>query len=408
MEVILPKLTDYQQKVVDDLDDQYNSGKVVVVKSLRQVGKSFTASVLLLMYALKKKCTSIYVAPTLLQTNSIYKNIVDNLIITGLITNANNQQHEITFVNGSRLILRSTAQKQNLRGLTATGILILDEAAYLTDDDINICLPFCNAANAPMLVISTPLFRHGYFYDVYTKGLNGYTGIKSYDWATEPETSRFLTSDKKEFYRQTMSRQMFSTEILGEFLDNDGMLFTNISNCIIDRRPTYTKIFAGIDFGSGNNGDYTVITLLNENNEMVDVFSCNDLSPMQQVEWIVNILKKYPVEKCLAEVNSIGAVYIDAINQRLKNKVIKFTTINKTKNEIIQNLQCAFEQGNIKIKRDPELLIELNAYEMQFNPKTNTISYNGRTGFHDDYVMSLAIAYKAANASLGKYNIKIM
>lgn len=407
MKIVLPKLTDYQQKVVNDLDDQYNSGKVVVVKSLRQVGKSFTASVILLMYALKKKCTSIYVAPTLLQTNSIYKNIVDNLITTGLITNANNQQHEITFVNGSRLILRSTAQKQNLRGLTATGILILDEAAYLTDDDINICLPFCNAANAPMLVISTPLFRQGYFYDVYTKGLNGCNGIKSYDWATEPETSRFLTSDKKEFYKQTMSRQMFSTEILGEFLTNDGSVFTNITNNLISNSPNFTEVYIGIDFGTGGN-DYTAVSVMNENKEQVSIYKTNNKTPMEQVEWIAGIINMFPkVGKILAEQNSIGKVYIDALKTKIKFPITNWTTTNSSKKELVNNLQIALENNTVKLQNDEELVTELAAYEMNIT-KNGVITFGGKVGTHDDLVMATMLSLRCLTSSNGKYNIKFI
>lgn len=407
----MPKLTSYQQKVYEFIDNGYGTGKTAVVKATRQCGKSFLSQVILLSYALKKKCRSVYIAPTLQQCVITYKYIVSALENTPLLKNTNGATFSIEFSNGSDILFRSTAQGTSLRGLTASGILVLDECAFLKNDDINVCLPFVNANNSPILAISTPFARQGYFYDVYTQGITDPTELlKSFDWSNEPETSRFLTPERKEFYKKTMTKQLYNTEILGNFMDNDGMLFTNISECIIDSTAKHDKVFIGIDFGTGNKGDYTVITLLNENSEMIDVFACNDMAPMKQVDWIVDIVNQYPnVVKILAEVNSIGNVYIDAINKKLqKIKLTKWVTSNSSKKEIIQNLQCAFERKSIKIKRDQELLTELSAYEMSLNPKTNTITYNGKQGFHDDYVMSLAIAYKAVNSSQGNYSVSFM
>jgi len=42
---------------------------------------------------------------------------------------------------------------------------------------------------------------------------------------------------------------------------------------------------------------------------------------------------------------------------------------------------------------------------MTYNPKTRTVQYAARTPFHDDMVMSLAIAWyhKLQNKSVGQY-----
>ena len=43
---------------------------------------------------------------------------------------------------------------------------------------------------------------------------------------------------------------------------------------------------------------------------------------------------------------------------------------------------------------------------MNINPKTGTITYAGKKGFHDDTVMSLAIAYNAIHSNRGTYALK--
>lgn len=85
----LPKLTSYQQEVYDYLSNSYNSGKVACVLSCRQAGKSFTCSVLLLEYAVNKKCTSIYIAPTILNATQVFKKIVKAIEDTPLYKSSN-------------------------------------------------------------------------------------------------------------------------------------------------------------------------------------------------------------------------------------------------------------------------------------------------------------------------------
>lgn len=341
----------------------------------------------------------------------MFKRINAMISDTGLIKATNAMHFSITFINGSEILFRSMAQGNSLRGLTCQNLLVIDEAAYVSDDQISEVMPFVNANNASILCCSTPFARQGYFYEVYNIGQTNYNpNVKSFDWSHDPDVGQFLTDERKAFYKKTMSRQMYTTEVLGEFLSDDGMLFTNIQSNIIDYKPNADDVYLGIDFGTGNNQDYTVVTVLNKKSEMVDLYKTNNKSPMEQVDWIVDIINSYPnVVKILAEVNSIGNVYIDAINKKLKKiKITKWVTSNSSKREIIQNLQIAFDQEKIKIQNDEQLLNELNAFEMQINNKTGVVSYSGKKGFHDDTVMSLAIAYKAANASLGMYNIKIM
>jgi len=68
-------------------------------------------------------------------------------------------------------------------------------------------------------------------------------------------------------YKQVMSRAKYTTEILGEFLNDEGLLFTNLSNCILDYTPDYKKVYVGIDFGTGSGGDYTVVSIMNDKGE---------------------------------------------------------------------------------------------------------------------------------------------
>lgn len=414
MNINLPKPTNYQKEVIDYLWNGHNSGKTAIVKSIRQTGKSFLAMLILLIYSLQKKCRSVYIAPTLQQATMTFKSLVQALSGTSLLKSTNGATFAIELTNGSDILFRSTAQGSSLRGLTVTGILILDEAAFLKDEDINVILPFCNAHNAPILVISTPFARQGYFYNLYTLATNNPTEkLKSFDWATNKETNRFLNDERKQFYKKTMTKQMYMTEILGQFLTNDGMLFTNIQKNLLDYNPQYVglKLYIGIDFGTGNGGDYTAISIMNEKNEQIAIFGNNKLSPMQQVEWLANIINKYNdksiIRKILAEVNSIGSVYIDALQSKIKTRITKWVTSNKSKKDLVTNLQIALEQDRIKLQDDEELVTELTSYEMIIKAN-NTIIFGGKQGVHDDFVMATMLSFYAIINSYGTYNISMV
>ena len=407
MEIILPKPTAYQKEVIDFLKDAYNSGKTACVKSVRQSGKSFMSMLILIMYALGKKCRSIYVAPTLQQSTMTFKAIVNAFQDTNIIKNTNGATFAIEFINGSDILFRSTGQGTSLRGLTASGILVLDECAFLKDEDINVILPFVNANNAPILAISTPFARQGYFFNLYTQGFNTPTDkVKAFDWANHPETSRFLTPERKEFYKKTMAKHLYNTEILGQFLADDGILFQNIQEAVLDYKPVIDEVYIGIDFGTGNGGDYTVMSVMNKNSEQVNIYSTNKLSPMKQVEWLAELINQYSkVNRIFAEVNSIGNVYIDALQSKIKHKITKWVTTNKSKKDLVTQLQLAFENRTVKIQNNEELITELGAYEMQIT-KSGAISFNGRVGVHDDMVIATMLSYYAIHSNKGTYALK--
>lgn len=412
--VTLPALTSYQQEVWDWLTDAeghiYGTGKIATIKSVRQSGKSFLAQMLLIRFALSRKCVSAVYEPSLGQARVQFKAIEQYFKGSDIIATANASLLEITFVNGSTIYFKST--QQSSRGYTITGILILDEAAYLNEDEIYAILPLVNANNAPILIASTPFISDGYYYQMYTKGLTPTDTLRSFDWSKESEIDRFLTPERKEFYRQTMSRSKYITEVLGEFLSDDGMLFRNIEACCTDERPEVSgKLYVGVDWGSGTENDYTAICIINDNGEQCGLYTINNQSPMQQIEWASNIIKdlatKGQIAKLTCEANSIGAVYIDALKQKIggKIKITEFVTTNKSKQDLVTTLQLALENKDIALMRDNEQLNQLRSYEAQINPRTKTISYNGKAGVHDDIVIALMLAYYSYKQRLGTYSI---
>lgn len=398
--IVLPELKQWQMDVYSDIAEQRNKGGRYVVVAKRQIGKSILAEVLLMKYALEKQCDNIIISPTLNQSRKVFKDICNMLQGSGAIKNANASLLSIDFVNNSNILFKSAEQKESLRGYTVNGILIIDEASYITDDVFEIVFPFCDANNAPMLVISTPLFRSGYFYKLYTS-----PSSKTYNWS-DYDTSEFLSNETLEEYRKTLSSLKFKSEYLGEFIDDGGFVFTNIKNCVSD----YSKdnsIYCGIDWASGNGGDYTVVVLMDANKRVTNLHYWNDIEPVEQVKMIAKIINEQPSLKAVTvEYNSIGAVYISHLRNLVSKKSIirPFTTTNDSKRTIVENLATAFQNGDIEIPNDTEMLKQLQHYAMEKTP-SGKITYNG-VGANDDICLALAMCYNCYTSQNGNYSVK--
>lgn len=410
MTISFPKLTGYQQEAYDWLQDPYKSGKIAVIKSVRQSGKTFFIMVEVLKLSLTHPSTSAIFEPTLGLARNVFKSIYKALENTNLIKSANAQLLEMELTNGSTILFRSTEQMS--RGLTISGVLVLDECAYLDDEAIYSILPLCNANNAPIIIASTPFIMDGYYYQMYLQGLEGNEFIKSFDWSANPETSRFLTQEKKELYKQTMSKSKYTTEVLGEFLTDGGLLFQGIENNIGE--PDDNRIiYIGIDFGTGSENDYTVLAVINNHGQMVKLYRTNNLSPTQQVDWLCGLIKdlsgKYTIRTILCEYNSIGSVYIDFMKKSLPKGIAltNWTTTNKSKQDLVTTFQIALENGYTQVLDNPVLLNELRKYQAEINTKTKTITYNGYKA-HDDTVIATMLAYWAYKKNLGTFSLALV
>lgn len=399
MTIKFPKLTSYQQATYEWLGDPYQSGKIAVIKSPRQRGKTAFCGVELISMALRHPgCTSYVFEPTLSLARKVFKSIEKSLLQTGMLVIDNSQLLELGLSNGSTISFRST--EQTSRGLTVTGLLVLDECAYLDEEVIYELLPLVNAHKAPIIITSTPFIKEGYYFNMWELGLTDKNpSVKSFDWNAYPDSERFITPEQKALYKQTMSPQKYRTEIDGEFLEDGGLLFTGIDACVLAEEAEMNELFIGIDFASGKGGDYTVLSALNKFGNQVVLERTNNLAPMAQVDWLAGIINTLATRATIrviqAEVNSLGVVYIDALRRAVPYPITEWNTSNESKRRIITQLQLGFEQGKIGIIGDFVQMNELRKYEMQVNPKTKTVTYNGAAGSHDDCVMALAFAYDA-------------
>lgn len=400
MIIQFPPLEPWQQVVYDDVHLARGRGNIFVVKSKRQVGKSCLAALLLIEYALTEKCVSVVVEPTQAQSRRLFKQIQD-MMGGVMIKSANSQLLTMEFTNGSEILFKSAEQRDALRGFTVSGLLVIDEGAFIQDNIYEILYPTCDAKNAPILVISTPLFCSGEFYNLYMRGLQGNARTKSYDWSIY-DTSKYLSQEKLKQYRETISPLKFKSEYLGEFISEGSYIFGDITECIYDGyEGTPKPVYAAIDWGAGNGGDWTVMVMMDSQGIVTGIESFNDLGPVEQINRLSLVIKQLRIRVVCVEMNSIGTVYYDMLRKAIPGvEIRKFNTTNDSKRRIIEQLISAFQTNSLGIPYDEELMLELQHYAAEKTP-SGGMTYNGADNTHDDYVIALALAY---DTYMKKYN----
>lgn len=399
MKIKLPTMMSWQSDVFQKIRFSQGTGHTFVIKSPRQCGKTYFLKYVLLFYAFQyPRSKSVLIEPVGYQTRRVQRELNKDLKKTGLIESCNMTDGYITFVNGSEISFKSAEQGENLRGLTVSGILIMDEAAFISDDVFDICMPFCNVHRAPKLIVSTPLFEEGFFYNEYKDPMN-----TSFDWSRDKyDFSMFLSQEDMDKYRKKYTKMKYMTEILGEFVKAWSNVFGDFKRCVTV--PTnMTPICGGLDWGAGANNDETCLTLMNKDRQVVFRWTATDMEPTAQIEAISSILASFPSLKAVfVEKNSIGQVYLSMLRKATNNVALirAFDTTNETKREMIENLIVAFEQGTVGIDNDPILGFQLAGFEMKKLKKGYTYG-NDKDKTHDDRVMSLAFAYSMFNQKTG-------
>jgi len=373
----------------------------------RQWGKSFFAVQLLLYYALNNSNSEVmFVTLSHRQGSKIYNQLMRGIEHTKVVTKKNGLENSITLINGSQIYFVSVQQPENLLGYSID-YLFVDEAALIKDDTFNQVLrPFLRVRGKKCFLFSTPRGKN-YFYKMYALGTNPeesyYNSFKG-DVYGNP----FSNLEELEAARKSLPDSIFRSEYLAEFVDG-GSVFANLSeNATLKswQEPTNERYYAGIDIGITN--DFLVMTVLNSRSEVVYCYRDNKKSMPYMIEEIKKVLNKYKPKKTYVETNGIGNGIYDYI-AKLHKSVNPFVTSNDSKQEIIEDIIYAFQNGELKIPHKdffPFYMDELSDFGFTYSPKTRKVIYNSVTG-HDDTVMSLAIAYHALKygASKGIYNI---
>ena len=263
--------------------------------------------------------------------------------------------------------------------------LICDEFAFMDEQAwTEVLRATVLVKGKKVLLMSTPKGKN-HFYRMWQ--LDG-TNLKYKSFSMTSYDNPFIDTQEIEDARSTLPEHVFRQEYLAEFVDSGTELFTHLT--INNDAQKTTRLYAGIDLGRAD--DYTVLTILNESGQMIYCQRWRHDSWTNIVQKLCYALNEYqPVT--FVEVNSVGDAIYEQIKSGYDKTIYPFVTTSKSKSDIIESLIVANQNKEFTIQQIDWLLKEFDVFTYQYSAQTRSVKYGAPNGFHDDGIMSCAIAY---------------
>jgi len=245
--------------------------------------------------------------------------------------------------------------------------------------------------NGWALLISTPKGK-GYFFDLYRRGQGSDSEYRS--WNYPSATNPLLDASVIEAERARLPEAVFRQEYCAEFLEGAGAVFRNVRECATGtfKAPVHgERYYAGLDLAKIE--DFTVLVVVNRNNEVVFVDRFNRIDWSLQVKRIRETFLKY--NEAYVYVDSTGKgepVYESLCHAGIWAESYPFTA--KSKTALIDSLSIMLEKKEVVLPKPelwPEGIDELEAFEYSVTDMGN-VRTGAPGGMHDDCVIALALA----------------
>ena len=376
MRIELPKPHINQQKILEC------ERRFIVVMCGRRFGKSELSQIFSISEAIKGGQVA-YITPTYKLAKAFFERLTAALPFKNNISNLKiycPNNGSIEFYTGERL--------DNLRG-RKFHLVIIDEAAFipnLEDGWNNSIRPTLTDYQGKAVFLSTPRGKN-FFYSMFMK--QGENDWQSFKFSTYDNP--YINHREIEDAKIQLPKVVFEQEYLANPSENSANPFGNtfIRNCVkpISGQPI---VCYGIDLAKSV--DFTVIVGLDKSGNVAyfDRF---------QMDWhnTKETIKRLPIAPILADSTGVGdPILEDLIRDGVNIQGLKFT--NQSKQQLMEGLAQAIQQTRIGYP-DGVIVDELDIFEYQFT--SNGVRYSAPSGFHDDCVMALALAWQNLDLKKG-------
>ena len=380
-----------QEKIHEAINN--SPAKYYVLNIGRQFGKTMLAMNQLFFWLFNQKgCKCAWVSPVYKQSKKVFEEMCLAFADSGLLqTNAT--ELTIKTTNGSSLQFFSAERYDNIRGFTFD-YLVCDEFAFMDEAAwTEVLRATVLVKGKKVLLISTPKGKNHFYHLHQLDGVNpqykSFT-MSSYD-------NPLINPTEIDDARRTLPDHVFRQEYLAEFIDGG----TGIFKPVFQESTRGTRHYAGVDLGRAD--DYSVIAIYNELGQQVYIERWRHDTWANIAQNIANKIKEYNAVTYV-EVNSIGDAIYDQIKALVgySYTVNPFVTSAKSKNEIIEALAVATQQGEVTFMPVDWLRKEFDVFTFEYNPKSRTVRYGAPYGFHDDGIMASAIGWYAYKTPLAQ------
>ena len=316
-------------------------------------------------------------------------NMLFNIIPSQMIAKRNEQDLVVYFKNGSFLQLKGADKPERLRGAGPVGV-VLDEFAtmkYETWEEI--IQPIMRANGGWTWFIGTPKGKN-HLFTIYNKSISGDDEWEG--WRMKASKSGVIPPDQLEKARETMLPDTYNQEMECEWLEGEGSVFRGLKE-ILTAQPQQPYVghyyIMGVDLAKVK--DYTVITVYDQGtNQQVYQERFNKLEwPFQKAK-IASTARHYNNALIILDATGLGnPIADDLLRDGLSVEPFKIT--ETTKKELIEKLSLWIQQRKIRMLSLKETEFEFDNFSYEILP-LGGVRYGAPDGFHDDIVISHALA----------------
>lgn len=212
----------------------------------------------------------------------------------------------------------------------------------------------------------------------------------------ECSESEFWTPERIKQERLTLSDREFKMLMLGQWVDEEGQVFTGYEKAIfgdIDKEPQpapFARYAIGLDLAMFE--DFTVLIVGEVNTRIARaIYRWNNTVTSETYDRIEEIANHWNRATIIADASGSGAAMVDELRQRLGNgRVIGHKITSANKMEHISLLNQDMEHRRIMFPAWPSLIRELKAFVYHATP-SGKLTAEAAAGYHDDTITALML-----------------
>lgn len=382
----LPFLRNDQARIVN------HPAKIKVICEGRRAGKTFMAGSMALACAAAGAQVA-WVAPTYKSSRPLWRFCEQMTAPVVSRLRVNRTERDFEFPGNGRLGIYTADNDVSIRG-NAFDIVIADEAPQFKSETwTDVLMPTLADRDGRAMLIGTPKGRNWFWQEFVKAQAEG----RSFH---APSTINPMPSIQRAFERARalVSERTFKQEWLAEFVD-DGSFFQNVRACATatpqERALDNHRYVIGVDWARAAGGDFTVFCVVDETEQAVVCQErYNGMAFDVQLGRLADLCNRFGWARIIAEYNSLGGPLVERL-QSVGLPVAAFTTTASSKHDAISMLELSLDKREIQLLNQPDLLLELEAYEK--HERAGLPSYSAPSGMHDDCVMALALAWDSAH-----------
>ena len=195
--------------------------KRVLLNCTRQWGKSTITAAKAVHHAYtRNERLTLVVSPSARQSGEFVRKAAGFARRLGIRPKGDgDNEMSLVFPNRSRIV-GLPASEATIRGFSAVSLLLVDEAARVSDELYLAIRPMLAVSEGALWLMSTPFGARGFFYDAWTRGGREWMRVR----VPAPECPR-ISREFLEQEREAMGERWFRQEYLCEFVDSGNGVF---------------------------------------------------------------------------------------------------------------------------------------------------------------------------------------